>query len=63
MPVFQAKEREKMLMEIFLAMLPVVYASHASNLTRRDDGGYATYVATETLRVAEEAVAVLELPL
>lgn len=47
-------------METAKIMLPSVYVSHASNFTRREDGGYAEYVATETLRVAEAFVATLE---
>ncbi|KKK66334.1 hypothetical protein LCGC14_2965160 [marine sediment metagenome] len=41
MPPFGNKEREKMIMQVAEVMLPVVYIGHASNFTRRDDGGYA----------------------
>lgn len=60
MPIFKAREREKIVMEVAKIMLPVIYEGHASNFTRKDDGGYADYVAAECFRVSEAFVAALE---
>lgn len=60
MPAFKPRDRERLLGEVARILLPDVYISHASNFTRRDDGGYAEYVAREVLRVSEAFIVVLE---
>ena len=41
-------------------MMPVVYMGHASNFTRKEDGGYAEHIAAEALRVSEAFVVAFE---
>jgi hypothetical protein len=60
MPVFQSRERKKVLLGVAKILLPTIYATHASNLTRRDDEGYTEYVAHECLRASEAFVVALE---